>query len=473
MPDAGSRCLRARPPYGIGRVDSLRCIECPPQPPPPPGVAPPRSAWQVGQREGRHEQLAATHEEAIADRWGTSAIAKVARAISVEPQSTRAWAIGAAGEEKLAAELDKVRGLRLLHDRRIPGTRGNIDHIVIGPAGVFVVDAKNHQGSIRIRDRGGLFAPTCASRLPAETCRMRWMASCGRSTSLCRRWTTPTSLVDLGYTRPCFLRVEWPLLRPPKEFRGVRLESHRSIKRLVTRPTVLMEAGRLRAGYARPQRSRLGRPRESSFRSVTMRLAESHRETCNSRHACLRAIPLREAEPRARCRFIDGYRNIFNATRWPDWPGLANAGRVQLDHGIDSVKKVNGVDGERRPAILIASKPHRAGSDWTPWHDELDAERGHVRYFGDNKAELGFDPLGPPGNRSVIEQFGLHSSASRSDRLRAAPLLIFESLVHEGRAKGFWRFLGVGTVERADSWPRSIERAGLSSTTSSTACSSI
>ena len=40
----------------------------------------------------------------------------------------------------------------------------------------------------------------------------------------------------------CFLRVEWPLLRPPKEFRGVRLESHRSIKRLVTRPTVLMEA---------------------------------------------------------------------------------------------------------------------------------------------------------------------------------------------------------------------------------------
>jgi Restriction endonuclease AspBHI N-terminal len=148
--------------------------------------------------------------------------------------------------------------------------------------------------------------------------------------------------------------------------------------------------------------------------------------------------------------FIDGYRNIFNVTRWPDWPGLVGAGRVQLDHGIDSVKKVKAVDGERRPAILVASKPHRAGSDWTPWRDELDAERGHVRYFGDNKAELGFDPLGPPGNRSVIEQFGFHSSASRSDRLRAAPLLFFESLLHEGKAKGFWRFLGVGVVERAE-----------------------
>ena len=50
----------------------------------------------------------------------------------------------------------------------------------------------------------------------------------------------------------------------------------------------------------------------------------------------------------------------------PTGPGLADAGRVQLDHGIDSVKKIKAVDGERRPAILIASKPHRAGSDWTP-----------------------------------------------------------------------------------------------------------
>jgi hypothetical protein len=147
---------------------------------------------------------------------------------------------------------------------------------------------------------------------------------------------------------------------------------------------------------------------------------------------------------------IDGYRNIFNATRWPDWPGLKGAGRVQLDHGIDSVKRVKAVDGERRPAILIASKPHRAGSDWTPWHDELNAERGHIRYFGDNKATLGADPLGPSGNRSVVEQFALHTSSSRSDRMRAAPLLFFESLVHEGHSKGFWRFLGVGLVEHAE-----------------------
>lgn len=154
--------------------------------------------------------------------------------------------------------------------------------------------------------------------------------------------------------------------------------------------------------------------------------------------------------PGPEIEFIDGHRNIFNATRWPAWPGLAGAGRVQLDHGIDSVTRVRAVDGERRPAILIASKPHRAGSDWTPWHDELSPERGHVRYFGDMKASLGSHPLAARGNRSVLEQFPLHQGSSREERLRAAPLLFFESLVHEGRAKGFWRFIGAGIVERAE-----------------------
>ena len=41
----------------------------------------------------------------------------------------------------------------------MPGSRSraNIDHIVIGPAGVFVVDAKRLVGRIEIRNRGGFF----------------------------------------------------------------------------------------------------------------------------------------------------------------------------------------------------------------------------------------------------------------------------------------------------------------------------
>lgn len=49
----------------------------------------------------------------------------------------------------------------MLHDRRVPDTRGNIDHIIVAPAGVFVVDAKNHKGKIGIRDRGASSRRTC------------------------------------------------------------------------------------------------------------------------------------------------------------------------------------------------------------------------------------------------------------------------------------------------------------------------
>ena len=154
--------------------------------------------------------------------------------------------------------------------------------------------------------------------------------------------------------------------------------------------------------------------------------------------------------PGPEVEYIDGIRNLFNATRWPPWSGLAGAGRVQLDHGINSVVRVRAPEGWRRPAILIASKPHRAGSDWTPWHDDLDPYAGHIRYYGDNKADLGFDPDAVPGNWSIIAEFDRHRSHLREDRLGAAPLLFFEGLVHEGRAKGFWRFIGLGVLERAE-----------------------
>jgi hypothetical protein len=77
--------------------------------------------------------------------------------VTDEPQSTRAWSTGAAGEEKLARELAGIDGIHMLHDRRIPGTRANIDHIVLAPGGVFVVDAKNYRGLIKVRDRGPLW----------------------------------------------------------------------------------------------------------------------------------------------------------------------------------------------------------------------------------------------------------------------------------------------------------------------------
>lgn len=67
-------------------------------------------------------------------------------ALSEDPQSTRAWASGADGERRLGRHLDSASGplLRVLHDRRVPGSRANIDHVAIAPSGVFVIDAKKY-----------------------------------------------------------------------------------------------------------------------------------------------------------------------------------------------------------------------------------------------------------------------------------------------------------------------------------------
>jgi hypothetical protein len=52
-----------------------------------------------------------------------------------------------------AAKLLDSRGVELLHDRRICGSRANIDHLAIGPGGVTVIDAKNYRGKVRTERR--------------------------------------------------------------------------------------------------------------------------------------------------------------------------------------------------------------------------------------------------------------------------------------------------------------------------------
>lgn len=87
-------------------------------------------------------------------------------AVFSEPASTRVWAQGAAGERAVATKLDELSGEHVvaLHDRRMVREDGrpskaNIDHVVVAATGVWVVDAKTHQGSLEVRRAGGLFSP--------------------------------------------------------------------------------------------------------------------------------------------------------------------------------------------------------------------------------------------------------------------------------------------------------------------------
>lgn len=68
------------------------------------------------------------------------------------PQTEKAWQTGAVGEEAVASHLAKTcPDVLVLHDRRMPRSRANIDHIAIAPSGVLVIDAKRHKGKIEVR----------------------------------------------------------------------------------------------------------------------------------------------------------------------------------------------------------------------------------------------------------------------------------------------------------------------------------
>ncbi len=92
--------------------------------------------------------------------WGLVALGvmRTVTSLYIEPPHVRAWAIGAAGEERLGVVLEALDsdGFVILHDLRVPGSRENIDHVLIGPPGVMIVETKTYDGSVRVR-RGELY----------------------------------------------------------------------------------------------------------------------------------------------------------------------------------------------------------------------------------------------------------------------------------------------------------------------------
>ncbi len=76
---------------------------------------------------------------------------------------------GASGEEQVGALLDGLRDEEwaVIHDASLG--RGNVDHILIGPAGVFTVETKSHPGPVRVgRVHGATLSQAQAQRRAVE-----------------------------------------------------------------------------------------------------------------------------------------------------------------------------------------------------------------------------------------------------------------------------------------------------------------
>jgi hypothetical protein len=91
-------------------------------------------------------------------------------------EQVQAWQRGAHGEQQTARLLDRLGGdgYVVLHDLAMPDSRDNVDHLVIGPSGLFVIDSKHWTGSVQQSADGLLWHNHY--RLDHTLATIRWQA---------------------------------------------------------------------------------------------------------------------------------------------------------------------------------------------------------------------------------------------------------------------------------------------------------
>jgi hypothetical protein len=180
------------------------------------------------------EQSLSVHVPPLVVSWvsGLAFAARAATMLLAPSQAELAWGKGAQGERVVGAALDALSndGVRVLHDRKIPGCRANIDHVAVTPAGVFTVDAKRYSGRLEVRARG----------------REIWIKGRNRSNLLeqARSQTqTVTSVLENAGLEGvpvtpvlCFVETELPWLLAPKQVAGVLMTTPQKLHKRLLRP---------------------------------------------------------------------------------------------------------------------------------------------------------------------------------------------------------------------------------------------
>ena len=152
-------------------------------------------------RTAREERIRAKHPK----------LGGLILAVSDDPQSTTAWNTGALGEERLGAGLDRLASetIRLLHDRRLPRSKANIDHLAVTATGVYVIDAKKYRGRPHLNVEGGLFRPRVERLLVGRRDCTKLVDGVIKQVDVVRGLVEPGVPVH-GIL--CFVEADWPLL---------------------------------------------------------------------------------------------------------------------------------------------------------------------------------------------------------------------------------------------------------------------
>ena len=84
-------------------------------------------------------------QRALAAKRAAPVKTAIARALGIKTEE-RDWRVGADGEEEVARRLAKLgNGWHVIHSVPVGNGGSDIDHVVIGPPGVFTLNTKNHR----------------------------------------------------------------------------------------------------------------------------------------------------------------------------------------------------------------------------------------------------------------------------------------------------------------------------------------
>jgi hypothetical protein len=103
----------------------------------------------------------------------------------------------------------------------MPRSKANIDHIVVSPKGIFVIDAKRYAGQVRQVDRGGWFKTDIHLYVGRRDCTklLAGMARQVKAVAVALQHAGLTSVPIWGHL--CFVDAEWGLFARPFEVEGV------------------------------------------------------------------------------------------------------------------------------------------------------------------------------------------------------------------------------------------------------------
>ncbi|WP_181813753.1 nuclease-related domain-containing protein [Gaiella occulta] len=173
----------------------------------------------------KYDKLHNEREEEAKQKLGRR-IGGVYLALSNEPQSTRAWGIGSRGESILGEYLESLHDesrVIVLHDRRIPKSKANIDHIAVCRNGIYAIDAKNYEGKVQRIDKGGWFSTDERLYVGRRDC-TKLVGGMGKQTEAIRSALGEALVqefqVDVKAVL-CFVDAEWSLFAKPFSLDGV------------------------------------------------------------------------------------------------------------------------------------------------------------------------------------------------------------------------------------------------------------